>query len=263
MIISVVSPHSSRTGNTVSSILLALGLADTKRKVLLTHIKPQSFSFDQYLGLKDFEDKTTTPTQLVKLMREGAIKTEDIGDYCKLFEEYLYVFTNKETNFSEHDIHTLIETLLRGEMPFDYLVFDIDEKTEHETTELVLSKSNIIILNVTDSFSDLSDFNRQRERIAKMCKGKKVILLCSMYDPRVVKLKEITGILKLDTNCYTIRRNVWLKWGCNKGKIVDVFKQAKLKNPELLEAYRDANSLAMAVSKAKIAIGKAAKGVFK
>jgi hypothetical protein len=264
MIISVVSPHASNNGNTVSSILLGLGLGDLKRKVLLTHIRPQSNAFDNYLGLKAFADKTSTPTQLVKLMREGAIQPEEIGDYCKTFEDYLDVFTNKETNFSEQDMRTLLDFLLTSTTHYDYQLYDIDESSDHATSEMVLSKSNIIILNVSANSTDLDKFVAMKDRIAKMCRGKKVILLCTAYDSKAYKsTKEISKHLGLDTTVYVIRYNSWLKYGCNTGKLAYVYKQAKTKDADVVEVYKDVSSLASVVAKTKIAIGKAAKGVFK
>lgn len=263
MIISVVSPHTSRNGNTVSSILLAHGLADLKRKILLTHIKPQSPAFEHYLGLKAYEDKTTTPTQLVKLMREGAIKTEEIGDYCKSVVDYLDVFTNNATNFAKEDMATLLNFLVTSKTDYEYLVFDIDTDAEDEAAQMVINNSNIIILNVSASFLELDMFNAQKEKIARLCKGKKVILLCSAYDPKACKLKEIPKVLGVNTSCYTIRHNSWVKWACNNGKLSYLYKQGKSKDVDVIEIYKDVTSLANAVSKAKISIRKQAKGVFK
>ena len=76
MVVAVISPHTHNNGNTMTSILTALGLAELKKTVLLTHTCARSDAFYQYLGLNSYEDKTSTPTQLVKLMREGAIKPE-------------------------------------------------------------------------------------------------------------------------------------------------------------------------------------------
>ena len=80
MVISVMSPHTSGNGTTTTALLLALGLGNMKKKVLLTHTDSVSESFYTYLGLQQFEDKTSTPTQMVKLLREGAIQSEDISD---------------------------------------------------------------------------------------------------------------------------------------------------------------------------------------
>lgn len=264
MLISIVSPHATNNGNTVSSLLLGMGLADTKRKILLTHTNPQSPAFERYLGLQAFEDKTSTPTQLVKLMREGAIKAEEIGDYCKEINDYLHVFTNNESNFSEHDMATLLNFLITSDLSmYEHIVFDVDASRDHEASQTVVSKSDIIILNITASFLELDKFNAEKERIIKMCRGKKVIMLCSQYDSKASKVKDITKFLGLNTTVHVIRENSWVKWACNQGKLYHVFKQGKIKDSDVIEVFKDTTSLAGAVAKAKVSIGKAQKGVFK
>jgi hypothetical protein len=264
MIISVLSPHAPRSGNTVSSIFLGMGLGDLKRKTLITHVKPLSKPFDHYLGLRSYEDKTTTPAQLAKLMREGAIKPEEITDYCKTVDDYLDVFTNSETNFSEEDMATLLKFLVKSETNYEYTLVDIDESVDHETTQMVLSSSSIVVLNVPPDALELAKFSEDKEKIMKMCKGKKVIMLCSAYDTKSFKsTKDIAKALGVDTTIYTIRHNLWVKWGCNNGKLGYVYKQGKIKDADVIEVFRDTSSLASAVAKAKVAINKSLKGVNK
>ena len=105
MIVAVMSPQTEGNGNTITSIFLALGLATSNKKVLLKHTNPNSGSFYKYLGLEQYEDKTTTPTQLVKLLRQGAIQPEEITDYCKHAFDGLDVFTTKQTSFTDKDMY--------------------------------------------------------------------------------------------------------------------------------------------------------------
>lgn len=262
MIISVLSPFAKRSGNTVSSIFLGMGLGELKRKTLITHVKPLSKSFDYYLGLQSYEDKTTTPSQLAKLMREGAIKPEEITDYCKSVDDYLDVFTNSETNFSESDMSTLLNFLVNSETNYEYTVVDIDESLDHETAKMVLNKSSIVVINLPPDAVELKRFNEEKEKIMKLCKGKKVIMLCSVFDSRAFKTtKEISKLLDVKTTIYVIRHNSWVKWGCNNGKLGYVYKQGKIKDADVIEVFKDAGSLASAVAKAKIAINKSLKGV--
>lgn len=264
MIISVVAPHTKRSGNTVSSILLGLALSDLKRKVLLTHVQPKSPAFHHYLGLKDYDDKTSTPSQLVKLMREGAIQTQDIGDYCKSFEDFLDVFTNNETNFSEQDMNSLLGFLTTSDTPYEYMLFDVDASVDDPSAELVLAKSDIIILNVNADIVGFDAFNNMRDRIMKLCRGKKVILLCSDYSPRALKsAKLVSSTLGLDTSCYVIRHNDWVQWSCNQGRLAYLYKQGKVKDADVLEVFKDVSSLASAVARTKVIIGRTPKGVFK
>lgn len=263
MNIAVISPHTRKSGNTVSSILLSMGLSELKRKVLLTHIRPQSDSFYSYLGLVAYEDKTSTPSQLVKLMREGAIKPEEIGDYCKSVMDYLDVFTNKESNFSESDMSTLLTYLLSSSLDYEYLVFDVDEDVNNETVKYVLKNSHIVIFNLTASFVELDQFNNMKLDLMKVCRGKKILLLCSKYDHKVCKTKDIANYLGAKATCHVIRYNPWVQWSCNRGKLDQFFKQGKIKNPEVMEVYRDVMSLTSVVAKAKKVVGRELKGVFK
>ena len=112
MVISVVSPHCEKNGNTTVSLFLALGLGAMKKMVLLAHTDAISDSLYMYLGLQSFEDKTSTPTQMVKLLREGAIQSEAIPDYCKNIADNTYLFTNNKRNFTDEDMETFSEYLV-------------------------------------------------------------------------------------------------------------------------------------------------------
>lgn len=261
MIVSVISPGLRRTGNSVLSILLGFALTELKRNILLTHLRPQSPSFYHYLGLKTFEDKTTTPSQLVKLMREEAIRPEEIGDYCKHFEDYLYIFTNNESNFDDRDMSTLLDFLLGGNMPYEYMLFDIDQGLDHPTTEKLLQKSHMVIFNLPPNLSDLDVFLSYKDRLLKLCKGKKILLVCNQYDHRIIKLKAMAKYLNFDTNIYVVRYNPWVAWACNHGKLHYFYLQGKLKNPSGLEVYKDMSVLASVVAKAKITLSKTKGGV--
>ena len=162
MVISVMSPHTSGNGTTTTALLLALGLGNMKKKVLLTHTDSVSDSFHTYLGLQQFEDKTSTPTQMVKLLREGAIQSEDISDYCKNVSDNVFVFTNNKSNFSNEDMMTLSEYLVEHS-DFDYLIYDFNN-FETDTAKYVLKMSEAIVLNFTQSVMELDEFKKSIQK---------------------------------------------------------------------------------------------------
>ena len=141
MVVSVISPHCEGNGNTTTALLLALGLGNMKKKVLITHTDSISNSLYMYLGLQQFEDKTSTPTQLVKLLREGAIQSDAIPDYCKNISDNVYAFTNNKSIFTDDDMETLSEYLVEHS-DFDFLVFDMNNG-ESATAKYILEKSDI------------------------------------------------------------------------------------------------------------------------
>lgn len=256
MKISIISPQSHNNGNTVSSILIGLGLSELKRKILLTHVQPQSPTFEGYLGFEAYEDKTSTPSQLVKLMREGAIQPEEIGDYCKNLEDFLDVFANSNLNFIKDDMETLLKFILEADTKYEYTLFDFDVENNGFEDELALKKSDIVILNLNNSVNDIAHFNKNRKRIGKACSGKKVIAICSAYDSKSGKLKDLAKQLNLNTTIYPIRYNSWVQWACNKGKLDYVFKQGKTKDKDVIEVYRDIMTIVNVIVKTKAKINK-------
>lgn len=249
MIIAVVSPHTSNNGNTLASILTGIGLADLKKKVFLSHTSPVSESFYTYLGLKSFEDKTSTPTQLVKLIKQDAIKSDAISDYCKSVCDNLDVFTNDKDNFNEDDMLVLMQCVLTV-LPYDFAVIDVDDDGS-EVSDFVLSKADIVVINVTQSATELAKFNKMKDKLMKQYQNKVVVLLCNQFNSTVGKDKEVTSKLGVKTKINVLHRNAWLQWGCNHGKLMAMLKNIKAKDPRVVEIGNDMNSLANAIVKAK------------
>ena len=113
MVISVMSPHSNNNGNTTLAMLIALYLANNGKSTCLTHVKPISNSFKTYLNLVDYVDKTSTPSQIVKILKEGDLSKDDISDYCKKVSNNLEVFTNESTSFSQDDMNFMIDYIAK------------------------------------------------------------------------------------------------------------------------------------------------------
>ena len=255
MLISVMSPHSPKTGATTTALLLALGLGNMKKKVLLTHTDSVSDSFHTYLGLQQFEDKTSTPTQMVKLLREGAIQSDDIADYCKNVADNVYVFTNNKSNFSDEDMLTLSEYLVEHS-DFDYIIYDFNDY-ECETAKYILRKSEAIVLNFTQSVIELEQFKKSMQKYSKMFNGKKLILACNKYSSIVGKDKDIPKKLGFKAPCNVIHYNSWLTMACNTGQLLTLYNNIRAKNSKVVELNNDINRLASVVTKLRIANLKA------
>lgn len=252
MLISVFSPHTTNNGNTVSSILLAMGLADMKRNIILTHTEPNSLAFYKYMGLSEVEDKTCTPTQLVKLLNQGAIKPDEILDYCKQVNEYLYAFTSNNESFDEKDMGVMLEYLCDNKVS-EYTVVDIDSDFTSTNADLVLRKSDVIVLNFSPSYLEVDEFNAIKDRVLKICKDKIVVLLCNRYTDSACKLKDFTAKLEANTRCYVIHNNNYIPWGCNDGKLYEVYKKARIKDYRAIELNNDILSLTKAIGKINLA----------
>ena len=250
MIVSVMSPHREDTGTTTTAMLLALGLGSMKKKVLLTHTDNISESFHNYLGLHQFEDKTSTPTQMVKLLREGAIQSEAIPDYCKNVAENVFVFTNTKTNFSDEDMETLSEYLVEHS-DFDYLIYDFNTY-ETETAKFILKNSDVVIINCTQSYKELDAFKKESSKIAKMLNGKKLILVCNKYNSLISKDSDVPKKLGIKAPCYVIHYNPWLVMASNNGQLLQLYKNIRAKNSKVVELNNDINRLASVITKVRI-----------
>lgn len=255
MVISVMSPGNHGTGTTTTALLLALGLGNMKKKVLLTHTDSISNSLYTYMGLKQFEDKTSTPTQMVKLLREGAIQSEDIPDYCKNVADNLYVFTNNKSNFTDEDMKTLSEYLVQHS-DFDYMIYDFNS-FHTETSKYILENSDAIVLNFTQSIMELHRFKESMDKYSKMFAGKKLILVCNRYNSIIGKDKDVPKHLGFKAPCNVIHYNPWLPMACNSGQLLALYQNIRIKNAKVIELNNDINRLASVISKLRIANIKA------
>lgn len=251
MIVSVISPHCTGNGNTTTAIFLALGLGNMKKRVLLTHTDSISNSLYTYLGLHQFEDKTSTPTQMVKLLREGAIEADAIPDYCKNISDNTFVFTNNKTNFTDEDMLTLSKFLVEHS-DFDYVVFDFNDE-EKEVSKYVLAHSDVVILNFTPSVIELEEFKKNMAKYSKMFAGKKLVIVCNKYNSIICKDKDIPKKLGVKAPCNVIHYNNYIVKMSNNGTLLTMVQKARAKVPEVVELSNDMNRLATVVSKIRLA----------
>ena len=255
MVISVVSPHCEKNGNTTVSLFLALGLGAMKKKVLLAHTDAISDSLYMYLGLQSFEDKTSTPTQMVKLLREGAIQSEAIPDYCKNIADNTYLFTNNKRNFTDEDMETFSEYLVEHS-DFDYIIYDFNNMNS-VTAEYILGKTDIVVLNVTQSFIELDAFKKDIKKYTKLFAGKKIVLVCNKYNGLIGKDRDVVKRLGLKASCCILHYNPWIVMASNGGQLLTLYKNIRAKNSKVVELNGDINRLATTISKIRIAALKA------
>lgn len=258
--VTVISPHTTRNGNTVTSALIALGLTETKRRIFLTHASETSIPFQTYFGVDKFEDKSTTSTQLVKLLREGAVGAKDVSEYCITVQGYLDVFTSVDSLFGEEEMRTLLTHVLNSDA-YDMTVIDMDLPLSHPNAKLIMAKTDLVVLNISPDFVELKMLKEMLPDIAKLCKGKQLFLVCNRYDSVAMKkLKMIPDFLGLKTNCYAIRDNSWIKWSCNNKKLAFLFNRGKVKDGSVNEIYTSAVSISNKVFKARNKLMRAKRG---
>jgi len=242
LIISVTSPVHGQAGNTTAALLISLLLAkEYNKSVCLTHLSPQSSAFYTYLGLDSLEDKTCSPSQVVKLLREGAIEPRDMADYCLRVCDNLDIFSNNSKSFSGEDME-LTQRFILENMPHDFIVLDVDINTKEPLAELAKSKTDLSVvcltqsLNVTERYTEIFTKNPV----------KNTLFLCNHYSPDVGSGKSFAKSVNAKAqDCCILHHSSMLMKMANAGKLGEIIPLAK--NMPLPDIEADFKKLALTV----------------
>lgn len=262
MNIAVISPQAHNTGTTTLAILVAMELASRNKSICLTHANSESASFYDYFKLESYEDRTMTPSQIVKLLKEDSIKPEEISDYCKKVTDRLEVFSNKSKVFTSEDMKFIIQKT-RTHFPHDYVMFDVDigayDMPNDSVSTDIIRNSEAIIVNVTQSIQQLKEFADRKEQITQLFAGKPVIVVVNKFCEIQSSVKEAAAWMgiKSPNNWHVLRSNPWIPFGTNHGAIVNVFNQMKKGDIRVIDVANDISKVADSVMKMKMMVGKA------
>lgn len=261
MNISVISPHTNGNGNTTVAALLAFELASRNKSVCLTHVTSKSESMFPYFGFEETDDQTSNPLQLINLIREGGLRKEEIGNYCREVTEHLDMFSldtftskaEKETNVSEEQMQTVLSFICK-EFPYDYVIFDIDEKNlENDNIKLALAHTDCLIFVLTQSLTELRRFAVQKTKILKQTSKIPNLVVVNKYCDMIGTIKEAAHLLgiKNPNKWYQLRFNQWIPFCENRGKLKYLAEQIQKRNPDVIELDSDIKHLASGVQSIK------------
>lgn len=256
MKIAVYSPFSRNTGNTTVSLLLAMGLADKKRPVFLTHVDKESTSFSRYLGIEEYEDKTTTASQLVRLMQEGALSVPEIHDYTKHPVEFLDVFTNNKKDFTQIEMDNLLKYIIDSGTNYEYRVFDMDMDISTPSSRYVMSQCDIVVLVAPPDVVKLNKMKQMERELKLLFRGKSIIVVSSKHNESILKTKQIAKELGFKTIVFPLHYSKWIAWATNRGKLPYTYNQSKQKDADVLEIYTSVQSVVKAIGKSKLSLLK-------
>ncbi|GEM_PF-1473151 len=261
MNISIISPHINGNGNTTVAALLAFELASRNKSVCLTHVTSKSDSMFPYLGFEETDDQTNNPLQLINLIREGGLRRDDIGNYCREVTEKLDLFSldtfitksGKETNVNQEQMQTVLSFICK-EFPHDYVVFDIDENDlEKENVKLVLAHTDCLIFVLTQSVTELKRFTDQKTKIQKHTANIPNLVVVNKYCDIIGNLKDTAGILgiKRPNKWYQLRFNQWIPYCANRGQFKYLAEQIQKRNSDVIELDSDIKHLVSGVQSIK------------
>ncbi len=265
MNISVLSPQAHNTGNTTLAILVALEMANRGNKVCLTHANSESASFYEYFNLRNFEDKTSTPSLVVKLLKENAIVKDEIHHYCKKVTENLEVFSNNSKNFTSEDMQYMLK-YIGTNFPHDHIVFDIDigiyDIPGNAVTRDIILNSDIVVLSMSQAVQRLRVFETRKKDILEVIGKKPIVVVINKFNEISASVKEVAqwmGIKK-PNNWLLMRYNPWVDWGTNHGQIVHVFEQMKKRDTRVIDVATDLEKIGGVISKISIEKGNRKAG---
>lgn len=253
MRIAVISPHTTNNGNTALAMLLGLTLASSGHLTCLTHVKPVSNSFERYLSFSSFVDKTSTPSQIVKILQTGALTGDEVRDYCKNVSDNLEAFTNTSDSFSDAEMKFMLQYIGKA-FPHENVIFDMDSDDE-KITKLVIKMCDLVILNITQSVKDLTKFRDNKDQYLALMQKKPTLVVVNRFNSTSAKLTEVAKWLgvKKPNNWLILRENPWITWATNHGRLNELYRSIKKKDSRVVEISYDLDKMATAVAKAKLA----------
>lgn len=258
MNILVMSPHYEHTGCTTIASLLAIELANSGRRTCMTHSSPMSKSIYSYFDISAKDDKTASPTRLVKMIRDNVIKPEDLSDYCKGVSENMEIFTANNAEFLEEDMEEAIRFITLS-LPHEFLVVDMDSKDlGSRTNKFLLRECDVIVLVVNQDSMQLEKFKNESKRIMEYIDGIPTIVCVNRYNPTHCTLKQAATCMGVGKpkNWYTIRLNPYVTRSTNFQEMKGLCKIWG-SEMETADVASDIKALAGALLKVKIAKRKA------
>lgn len=255
MNIAVISPHTRKNGNTTVASLLALELTTRGKKVCLTHTALKSPAMYEYFSLKETDgDKTASPSKLVTMLQAGAVKPEEISEYCKNITTGLDAFTVNDRKFSTDNLSYMLD-YIADKFPYDLKVFDIDEEYNSELTKRIVAKCDFIIFVITQSIMELYDFKAELKYLEKLLKYKPCMVVVNKFDSRVCDVRAIQGVLGIKVNksssWQTIRYNPMVVKMENMGKTLDLYNLMRKNDISVADIANDYKYIANRVMKCR------------
>lgn len=255
MNIAVLSPHSVNNGATTVASLLALELGSRGKKTCLTHTSVKSPSIFRYFGLDDSEeDKTANPARMVKMLREGILKREEISEYCRPINATTEIYSANDATFNEEDMEFALDYILNT-FPHDFVVFDVDIKDpDNERVKMVLGKCDFVIIVMQQNVKEIIEFKPGMQRILKFIKNKPMAILVDNYDPIVGKPNDLAaavGIKNIHKNSswLTLRHNPYIIKYENAGNIQGLHRAMKTNDSRIIEIGSDVRNMANRIMK--------------
>lgn len=255
MNIAVISPHYNHTGVTTVAALIGLELSHRGNNVCLTHSLPKSEALYKYFNLAILEDKTVNPARLVKMIKEGALKPDEVRDYCRSINTKLDLFSANDDNFTQEDMNLALECITQS-FPHDYIVYDIDNsEIDSPGNRVILSNADVIIIVLNQNIIELQKFKEKKEKILNSLGRVPQLVVINKFCEVQGSLKETAHFMgvKAPKNWSVIRYNPWIGYGTNYGKLKIVFESMSVGDYRVADIASDVKAIVNLILKVKVA----------
>ena len=254
MNIAVFSPHSGKSGTTTVASLVALELSTRGKTVCLTHTSSKSIALSEYFGLKDLgDDKTANPSKLVNMLRVGAVKPEEIPEYCKAISLNIDAFTTTDGSIRPEDMDYILEYMTTS-FPHEFKVFDVDTNyfTE-EITKKILQKCDVMLIVTTPGLLELYDLKKELSKLTTLLKYKPAIMVVNKFNRRICDIKSVQGVLGATVSkkapWFELRYNPQITRFENFGKTLDLYNSMRNGDIPVIDVYKDVGRIASQIMK--------------
>lgn len=259
MNIAVISPHSNNNGVTTVASFVAMELGARGKKTCLTHTASKSSSMMNYFGFDETEeDKTANPARMVKMLKEGILKRDEISEYCRPVTPTMEVYSANDANFDSSDMQFALEYIVNT-FPHDFVVFDIDIKdADDENVKLVLGRSDFIILVIEQSIKEVYNFKTGYNKVLKLIRNKPTMMVINRYNPVAGKpndLADSIGIrnIKKTSSWLYLRYNPYIMKYANSGKLPALHKAMRTNDSRIIDISSDVKNIVNRIMKFRTA----------
>lgn len=257
MNIAVIQPQGHGSGTTTIAALIASELGSRNSQICLASVKPVSESLYQYYGVDEKTEKQNVALELMNLIKFGGIKKEKVRDYCRNLEENLDLFvlnTPYQKGVLEEDDMVQAIRFLGTNSPYDYVVYDVDEKhMERKTVQEVLSVTDVCVLILTQDTCEIRRFMQNKNAFLKATRGIPTVVVVNHYSTLLGSIKEMAQSMEVKNtkNWCSVHNNHHIQYCANRGKYSYLSKKIRENAPEVVELNRDVSNIVQNVMEIK------------
>lgn len=244
MNIAVIQPQGHGSGATTLAALIASELSSRNKQVCLTNTKPVSEALYPYYSI-DTSQKQNVSMELVNLIKFGGIKKEKIRNYCRNISDNMDLFVlntpYRKGEMTEEDLVQTIE-FLGTNSPYDYVIFDVDEKQiQKPAVQELLGITDMCILVLTQDNREIARFMEQKEAFTKATKNIPTLVVVNKYSSMLGSIKDMAASMgiKNTKNWCVLHANQYVPYCENQGKLSYLVKQIHENAPEVVELNKD------------------------